>query len=52
VTALLAPCLLLLADIIGRVVARPEEVQAGIVVAFLGGPFFIALVRRHRVAEL
>ena len=52
VTALLAPCLLLLADIIGRVLARPEEVQAGIVVAFVGGPFFIALVRRHRVAEL
>jgi iron-siderophore transport system permease protein len=52
VTALLAPCLLLLADIAGRVVARPEEVQAGIVVAFVGGPFFIALVRRRRVAEL
>jgi iron complex transport system permease protein len=51
-TALLAPCLLLLADIAGRVVARPEEVQAGIVVAFVGGPFFIALVRRHKVAEL
>ncbi|MEH1164050.1 iron chelate uptake ABC transporter family permease subunit [Micromonospora sp. CPCC 205539] len=52
VTALLAPCLLLFADIVGRVVTRPEEVQAGIVVAFLGGPFFIALVRRQRVAEL
>jgi iron-siderophore transport system permease protein len=52
VTALLAPCLLLFADIVGRVVARPEEVQAGIVVAFLGGPFFIALVRRQRMAEL
>ncbi|GAA1637101.1 FecCD family ABC transporter permease [Actinoplanes couchii] len=51
-TALLAPCLLLIADIIGRVITRPEEVQAGIVVAFLGGPFFIALVRRNRTAEL
>lgn len=51
-TALLAPCLLLFADIIGRVLTRPEEVQAGIVVAFIGGPFFIALVRRHRAVEL
>jgi iron complex transport system permease protein len=50
--ALLGPCLLLFADVLGRVVARPEEVQAGIVVAFVGGPFFIALVRRRRLAEL
>ncbi|MBL7253036.1 FecCD family ABC transporter permease [Paractinoplanes lichenicola] len=51
-TALLAPCLLLVADILGRVITRPEEVQAGIVVAFLGGPFFITLVRRSRAVEL
>ncbi|WP_344588256.1 FecCD family ABC transporter permease [Actinomadura vinacea] len=50
--ALLAPCLLLAADIAGRVVARPEEIDAGIVAAFLGAPFFIALVRRRRLAEL
>lgn len=49
----LAPCLLLTADIIGRVVARPAETQVGIVVALLGAPFFIALVRRRRrLAEL
>jgi iron complex transport system permease protein len=28
------------------------EVQAGVLVAFLGGPFFIALVRRQRLAEV
>ncbi|WP_246491802.1 FecCD family ABC transporter permease [Actinomadura alba] len=49
---LLAPCLLLMADIAGRVIARPQEVQVGIVVAFVGAPFFIALVRRRRLAEL
>jgi iron complex transport system permease protein len=49
----LAPCLLLTADIIGRLVTRPAETQAGIVVALLGAPFFIALVRRRRrLAEL
>ncbi|RJQ70237.1 iron ABC transporter permease [Pseudonocardiaceae bacterium YIM PH 21723] len=44
--------LLLLADILGRIVARPVEVQVGIVVAFVGVPFFIALIRRRRLAEL
>lgn len=48
----LAPVLVLAADIIGRVVARPGETDVGIVVAFIGAPFFIALVRRRRLAEL
>ncbi|MEH0433009.1 iron chelate uptake ABC transporter family permease subunit [Streptomyces stelliscabiei] len=51
-SAVLAPFLLLAADIAGRLIARPTEIQAGILVAFLGGPFFIALVRRRRLAEL
>lgn len=51
-SAVLAPCLLLAADIVGRLVARPTEVQAGVIVAFIGGPFFIALVRRQRLAEV
>ncbi|MFE2974379.1 FecCD family ABC transporter permease [Streptomyces sp. NPDC059258] len=51
-SAALAAALLLGADILGRVIARPVEVQAGIIVAFIGGPFFIALVRRRRLAEI
>ncbi|MEQ4304858.1 iron chelate uptake ABC transporter family permease subunit [Plantactinospora sp. B6F1] len=51
-TMVLAPSLLLLADIVGRVVARPSEVGVGIIAAFIGGPFFIMLVRRRRLAEL
>ena len=49
---LMAPILLLGADIIGRVVAPPGEVQVGIVTALLGAPFFIALVRRRKLASL
>jgi iron complex transport system permease protein len=45
--AVLAPILLLAADVLGRIVARPRELQAGIVTAILGAPFFIALVRRR-----
>jgi iron complex transport system permease protein len=49
---LMAPILLLGADVIGRVVAPPGEVQVGIVTAFVGAPFFIALVRRRKLAAL
>jgi iron complex transport system permease protein len=48
----LAPVLLLMADVIGRVIDRPGEIQAGIVTAVIGAPFFIALVRRRKLAEL
>ncbi|SEQ57415.1 iron complex transport system permease protein [Devosia sp. YR412] len=49
---LLAPILLLGADIIGRIIAPPGEVQVGIVTAVIGAPFFIALVRRRKLASL
>lgn len=48
----LAPILLLGADVVGRLVARPGELQVGIVTAFIGAPVFIALVRRRKLAEL
>ncbi|MGW2487060.1 FecCD family ABC transporter permease [Streptomyces sp. NPDC001606] len=48
----LSPVLLLGADVIGRVVARPAELQVGIVTALIGGPVFIFLVRRRRTAQL
>ncbi|GAA4545986.1 MULTISPECIES: FecCD family ABC transporter permease [Streptomyces] len=50
--AILSPVLLLGADVIGRIVARPSELQVGIVTAILGGPVFILLVRRRRTAQL
>lgn len=49
---LMAPILLLGADIVGRIIAPPGEVQVGIVTAFIGAPFFIALVRRRKLAAL
>jgi iron complex transport system permease protein len=47
--AVLAPVLLLGADVLGRVLARPGELQVGIVTAVLGGPLFLYFVRRGRV---
>lgn len=51
-SAVLSPVLLLGADVLGRVVARPGELQVGIVTAVVGGPVFIYLVRRRRMAQL
>ncbi len=48
----LAPILLLSADIVGRVIARPGEIEVGIVTAFLGAPVFILLARRRRITAL
>ncbi|MFE2598858.1 FecCD family ABC transporter permease [Streptomyces sp. NPDC059396] len=50
--AVLSPVLLLGADVVGRVIARPSELQVGIVTALLGGPVFVQLVRRKRMGRL
>jgi len=44
--------LLTVADVVGRVVARPEEVEVGIVTALIGAPVFVGIVRRTRVRAL
>ena len=45
------PAVLLLADVVGRVVAPPAEVQVGVMTALLGVPVFLVLLRtRKRVA--
>lgn len=51
-SALVGAGLLIAADILGRIVARPSELEVGIVTAFLGAPFFIWIVRRQRIKEL
>jgi len=51
-SAVIGPALLVLADVVGRLLVRPTELEAGIVVAFLGAPVMIALVRRSKVGGL
>jgi iron complex transport system permease protein len=51
-SVLLGAALLTVADVLGRVIARPAEVDVGIVAALLGAPFFIWLVRRTKVRAL
>ena len=51
-SALGGACLLLAGDVLGRIVARPAELDVGIVTALVGAPFFIWIVRRQRVRDL
>jgi iron complex transport system permease protein len=49
VSVLLGPVLLLAADVLGRVVAPPGEVSAGIITALVGAPVLALLVTRAKV---
>lgn len=49
---LLGSAFLLGADVLGRVLGGTSEVQAGIITAILGGPVFVAVVRRRRIEAL
>ncbi|MGO2612258.1 FecCD family ABC transporter permease [Corynebacterium flavescens] len=48
VSAITGPLLLIAADLLARVVVAPQEIQTGIVTALLGGPIFIAIIRRRK----
>lgn len=51
-SALVGILLLLVADVLARVIAWPQEVGVGIVTAVVGAPVLVWLVRRGRVARL
>ena len=48
VSALTGSILVLTADLLGRVLFAPSEVPVGIVMAFIGAPFFFYLLLRRR----
>ena len=43
--------LLLLADVVGRLLIRPTELEAGIVTAFSGAPVLLVLAITHRTGR-
>ncbi|MFC0674749.1 FecCD family ABC transporter permease [Brachybacterium hainanense] len=51
-SALAGACLLIAADVAGRLLVPGQELEVGIVTAVLGAPLFIAIVRRQKVREL
>ena len=52
VSAMDGALLLILADVLGRYIGRPGELEVGIVTAFLGAPVFILVVRKAKVGKL
>ncbi|MDA3146443.1 iron chelate uptake ABC transporter family permease subunit [Leucobacter sp. UCMA 4100] len=51
-SALAAPVLVLAADVLGRVIARPGEIEVGVLTAIIGAPVLIALVRGRKSSGL
>jgi iron complex transport system permease protein len=47
-TAVFGAILMLLADVGGRLLLRPQELPVGVITALLGAPFFIYLARRKQ----
>lgn len=45
-------CLMLLADVAGRILGRPGELESGIVTALAGAPVFIMIIRKVKVRAL
>jgi len=45
-SALLGALLILVADTLGRIVLAPMEIPASVIVAIIGGPFLIFLLRK------
>lgn len=51
-SAVLAPAIVLVADVLGRLIAIPAELPVGVMMPAIGAPVLILLVRGSRVREL
>ena len=49
---LIAATLAVVADMLGRIIGYPNEISVGIMIALIGGPFFVFLVRRWKISQL
>ncbi|CCN36968.1 Ferric vibriobactin ABC transporter, permease protein [Vibrio nigripulchritudo SO65] len=49
---LIASILAVVADVLGRIIGYPNEISVGIMIALIGGPFFIFLVKRWKISQL
>ncbi|WP_456368811.1 FecCD family ABC transporter permease [Thermococcus sp.] len=51
-TALFGGTLLVTADMLARTIAKPMVIPVGIITSFMGAPFFIYLLMKHKRGEL
>ena len=49
---LAGPAMLLIADVVGRLILPPSEVQVGVTMAVVGVPVFILLIRSRKAMDL
>ena len=47
-SALLGAAFVILCDLLGRIIAAPFEIPAGILMSFIGGPFFLFLLLKKK----
>ena len=52
VSAVCGSCLLLIADVLGRVLGRPGELESGIITTLIGAPVFVFIIRKVKVRSL
>src|SRR5690606_8967888 len=50
-SAITGGVLVTVSDTVGRLVAKPQEIDVGIITALVGAPVFIWIVRRQKVRE-
>ena len=51
-SAVCGACLGLIADVLGRVLGRPGELESGIITALIGAPVFVFIIRKVKVRSL
>ncbi|MEM8978266.1 MAG: iron ABC transporter permease [Pseudomonadota bacterium] len=51
-SAALGAILAILADLLGRMILPGQELEAGVIMALIGGPFLIAMVQRRQAVSL
>lgn len=49
-SAIFGAIVLVLADTLGRIIMSPYEIPVGVVMAIVGGPFFLYLLRKGQGA--
>lgn len=52
ISAMVGAIILTTADVLGRVIVSPGELEAGVVTAFIGAPLLIFLAMRMKVRSL
>ncbi|ATL25650.1 ABC-type Fe3+-siderophore transport system, permease component [Streptomyces formicae] len=51
-SAVLAPVIVLVADVVGRLIVMPTELPVGVIMPLIGAPVLIVLRRGSRAREL